>query len=414
MLQLPSEDKLKRYLLKVSEIDALPPYAQLEPGALLYAVKEIWSRDQDRDGRKGHISETEIASEIARLTNRKYTRNHYQTMFGPGRKSQKEKTEVPQDVAEAFLNVAFKKWSFGYTDENLNGFKSIFPEKNESELKYIIKLVCDQIYKQNTPVRCQPQTGLGPLGFMHECRINDRSVVVAAEAEHIITDLPVTTLKHWIENITMYFKDVDLDDSPIKLIWAFREPLISNDLRLIGNLHNLSFLRTALLVARAYSLNQHKLPSWEKLSKKCIVVILLNRENDKFRAEKNNYNYPQASPISDHFIFPREMPWEWRSVDTQFRSMSELQFIVSIENKPDINHAVNYHVVQQKKNGIAPVAEKNSPSRESDESFKNLYLACLQYVQQEQNTKMEELLKAAQGHGWKFMTADEFLNFRVP
>ncbi len=414
MLQLPSEEKLKRYLLKVSSIDALPPYAQLEPGALLYAVKEIWSRDQDRDGRKGHISETEIASEIARLTNRKYTRNHYQTMFGPGRKSQKEKTEVPQDVAEAFLNVAFKKWSFGYTDENVNGFRSIFPEKNESELKDIIKLVCKQIYKANNPVRCQPQTGLGSLGFSQECRNFNRSVIVASEAEHIIIDQPVTTLKHWIENIAMLFKDVDLDNSPIMHIWAFREPLISNDLRLIGNLHNLSFLRTAFLVAHAYSLSQHKLPSWEKLSKKCIVVILLNRENNKFRAEKNNIDYPQSSPISDHFIFPREMPWEWRSVDTQLRSMSELQFIVSIENKTEPNTSIRYHVLQQSEPGTATVVEKNSPSTESDESFRNLYLASLQYVQPQENKNKKELLTSAEEYGWQFMTADEFLNFRVP
>ncbi len=417
MIPLPSESTLKNYLLRIEELDDLPMWAEIEPGSFLYVVKEIWEREQDRDGRRGHLSESKIAALISELANRKFTRNQYQSMFGAGRKEQKSRQDVPKEVARAFLLIAFRHWSFGHLDSDDSGNENISCILPELSTNYeeIVNKIIEHMYSTDIPIKCLPVPGLGPKGFYRECRKRNRSVIIATKKEHIVMNDPGSGLKEWAETVRILFKYQHKKEYDMMHIWAIKEPLISDDPRSIGNLHDIGLLQTAFLVARALCLSKDEFPSWEELSRKCVIVMLLDKTNDKYRSENLPPGNSEENLISDYFIFPNEVPWVWRSRDDEKLSLNDINFITTIDEEPQGDIQVGYNIFLHKENSkTPPVIQKNSPSNDSDKSFKNLYLACKQYSENTNDEELIQILQNAQNHKWQFMTAEEFLNVRVP
>ncbi len=415
MIPLPSEQKLKNYLLRIDKYDDLPMWAEIEPGSFLYVVKEIWEREQDRDGRRGHLSEQKIADEIAKLTHRKFSRNQYQAMFGAGRKEQKTRQDVPEDIAEAFLFVAFTNWSFGHADEDENGnTKSIFSDINFDYDELVVKII-DLMYAANRSVKCVPTPGMGPKGFYEDCRKRNRSVIIATRKEHIVVNDPAVGLKEWINNIRILFKYLHEPDYNMMHIWAIKEPLLSDDPRSISVLHDIGLLKTAFLVARSIYLVEDGLASWQELSRKCLVVMFLNRANDKHRTEEVPDSSNEDRMIYHDFIFPDQVPLNWAARGDEKLSMDNINIITTLGEDPQGDIQVSYNIFEQKENSKnPPVIEKSSPSEASDKSFQNLYRACRQYIEETNDDVLQQALKNATDHRWKVMTAAEFLNFRIP
>lgn len=414
MLPVPTEDELKQYLANISEYNYLPHWAELEPGSFFYVVKLIWEREQDRDGRRGHISESKIAEEISKLLGRKFTRNQYQSMFGSGRKDQKSKTVIPKDIAEAFLIVAFQNWSFGHTDQTeTSGFKNIFQGLN-TNLEDLAKQICNLVYSYDSEVRCVPSPGLGPRGFYRECRKNNRSVILAAEREHIVMDSPGSGFTNWLGHILLYFRDIEKNNAPLMHVWVFREPLISLNSKQIYSFHDIGKLRTAFFIARGMCMSQKpRYPTWEKLSQRCIVVMFLNRNNDKFRKEKKQPFKNYDNPILEDLIFLNELPWDWVSQGENGNS-TDLKFATTIKENEQRELDIDYYKIIGENCEIPPIIKKNTPGVDTDQSFKNLYKSCRHYIDYKANGTQTDLLAAAVQHRWSFMTADEFLDLRIP
>ena len=388
MISLPSEYELKNYLRNIAKIKALPAWAELEPGAILYVIEKYW----ERDGRSGHLGEKQIASEISKIIGRKFTRNNYQSMFGSGRK-----TKVPQEVAKAFLSIAFKKWSYGHTDSN-DGFHYIFPEKDETEHDVLINLITCLIYENDEPVICQPSEGLGPLGFYKQCRESDHVVIVAAEQEHITMDDPGQGLIDWNKSIYTYFANIDIQNSFLKHIWVFREPFISDEKDSMRGLYDIGLLRTAFMSARAMCLKGQMDLKWEQLSERCLVVMLMNSYNNSYRINNADIRPVLQNPIIEHFIFRKETP----------------TMIVTIREKPEEDIGLDYNKIMDRDKRQPSLSPIISPGRESDQSVKNLYLCSKQYINSIHSEEMMKLLADAMSNGWKFMTADEFLDLKIP
>ncbi|MEM7620660.1 MAG: hypothetical protein AAF228_09390 [Pseudomonadota bacterium] len=418
MLPLPTEDELKNYLRNVKSLDRLPYWAELEPGSFFYVAKEIWEREQERDGRRGHMTETAIAKKISQIIGRKFTRNQYQSLFGAGRKTQKSKPGIKRDLAEAFLTVAFENWSFGHvdvSDENHGGFKSIFPGK-EAGLKCLITEVCNKLYKSQDMLQCIAAPGLGPNGFYRKCRKNDQTVIVASETVHILMDDdPAQGFIDWLKNISIFFRSIATDQSSRLHIWVLREPVITNDSRCLKTFYDIGLLKTAFRIGRAIGLTENRFPQWEHLLRSCVIVLFREKSNDKYRPQKSDVIADEGNPISEYFIFPRDIPSSWKLKNGTGTTMNGFNALVTIKNLPSGMNDIKYNTFRER--GIyesPPIFEKPSPSKGSDQSFKNLYLASSEYVNPNKSKSSNSLLDAAQKHGWKFMTIEEFFELKIP
>lgn len=416
MIPVPSEGELKRYLIGSSDFTRLPPYAELEPGSFLYYVNAIWAKEQSRDGRRGHLSDSDIADKISEIIGKKFTRNQFQSLFGAGRKEQKQKGIVPRDVAEAFLAVAFTHWSCEEHDEEGVSeitYTTILPH-HDIDFKQLVNEIGFRMYSAGLPVRCAPATGIGPIGFYRQCRKENSSVIVATEREHIVMKDPGEGLFDWMENIRTYFRDIDKFQSGIKHIWVVKEPVISDDFRALSSIHDFGLLRTVFMSARAMCMSRKRFPVWEEVSQRSIVVMLLNKNNNKYRVEKVSLDTSMENPIDEYFIFPNEVPSVWKSQEENI-SVSDLNFITTVKEADKQELKVDYNIFLHKEESLtAPVVKKSSPGKDSDRSFRNLYKACCDYQKFREGSVPSETLLAAQKHGWRFLLADEFLGLLIP
>ena len=418
MVQFSSETELQNYLVSLhnDETGELPDWAELEPGSFIHEVKAIW--EKDRDGRRGHITEARIAEKISEITNKKFTRNQYQSMFGAGRKDQKNKTEIPYDICEAFLKVAFSHWSFDHQAGEINDeehYLSILQYKNVG-IEPVIRKLTYLIFEPDLPVRCIPSPGLGPRGFYTKCRKEDRAIIIATEREPIILDDPGEGLIGWVDLITNLFIREKSDAPPPLHIWTIHEPLITLDPRSINRLNGIGTLRTAFLVARALCLGDQLGISWEKFSENCVIVMFLEKNNNKYRKVAPEVHTESDTPILDNFIFPREIPWQWRSRENGDLSQSDLNFITSVYDTVGKDLKIRYNIFLHPENHhIPPVVSKQSPSDDSDKSFENLYRASRYYIRSSASDIGDDIIyQTSRAHGWKFMSADEFLNLKIP
>ncbi len=416
MIPVPSEDELKKYLLRSSNFTHLPPYSELEPGSFLYYVKEIWEREQDRDGRRGHISESEISEKISQLIDKKFTRNQFQSLFGAGRRDQKLKSVVPRDVAEAFLTVAFTHWSSEIIEENgkqRKVYERILPNNN-IDINELVSQISFRMYSPDLPVRCAPASGLGPLGFYRQSRKDNCSIIIATARQHIVMNDPGGGLFDWIENIRTFFRDIEIIDTQTMHIWVVKEPIISNDSRVLASIYDIGMLKTAFMTARAMCLTRDTFPSWEKVARQSIIVMLLNKNNNKYRQKQTDFRIDQENPIEEYFIFPDEVPVPWQSQEENL-SAGDLNFITTVHDNQQGGIKIEYNIFLHKGDRFTPpVVKKSRPSNDSDRNFRNLYLCCLDYINSKRGNSTSKLLTAAEQHGWRFYTAEEFLNIMVP
>ncbi len=416
---VPDEEELTKYLLRSSEFSRLPPWAELEPGSFLYYVKDIWEKERGRDGRRGHLSDNDIADKIGEIIGRKFTRNQFQSLFGAGRKDQKQKPVVPMEISEAFLLIAFKHWSSDIVEngegagEEEQAFERILPYAS-LDLNEVVQQIVHRMYAAEIPVRCVPATGMGPIGFYRQCRKENSSVIVATEREHIVMKDPGEGLFDWMENIRTYFRDIDKLRSGIKHIWVVKEPVISDDFRALSSIHDFGLLRTVFMSARAMCMSRKRFPVWEEVSHRSIVVMLLNKNNNKYRVEKVSLDTSTENPIDEYFIFPNEVPSVWKSQEENI-SVSDLNFITTVKEADTQELKIDYNIFLHKEESLtAPVVKKSSPGKDSDRSFRNLYIACCDYQNFRTGNVPSETLLAAQKHGWRFLLADEFLSLLIP
>src|SRR5262245_52980104 len=107
--QTREERQVVEMLSGFERIAQLPSFAELEPGSVLHRVREAWSNSQGRDGRRGHLSDSDVAHEMSRTMQQPYSRNQYQVMFGEGRRLADEaryQQGITREIARAFLVVA--------------------------------------------------------------------------------------------------------------------------------------------------------------------------------------------------------------------------------------------------------------------------------------------------------------------
>lgn len=415
MIYAPDELELTKYLLKSSDFIRLPPWAELEPGSFLYYVKEIWEKEQDRDGRRGHLSDQDIADKISEQIGKRFTRNQFQSLFGAGRREQKQKPIVGREIAEAFLIVAFRHWSLevvsseGGEEKN---YKRILPYNN-IDLNVLVDEIVHRMYDEDLDVRCIPAGGMGPIGFYRQCRRVRNSVIIATEQQHLFMADPGTGLADWMENFRTFFRDIEEQDNYPLHIWAVREPIISDDPRHLSSLYDIGRLRTALMVARAMCISKRHFPPWDMVSRNSIVAILQNTSNDKHRSENVNLDINADSPIQSDFIFPSIVPSVWQSKEEEL-SVNQLNFITTISDYVLEDISASYYVIlHERNNRTPPVVPKISPSKDSDKSFKNLFLACKGAADLGDNALEEKMYLAAMQNGWRFYTADEFLDHKI-
>ncbi len=381
-MAIPSENSLEQDLLKVSVMDHLPSWAELEPGSILYEIDRQWEQDKP----KRYLSQKKIAEEIERITGRKYTHRQFKTMFRQSGEQQTPK-EIPKDIAEAYLNVAFNKWSFRGADQSHTSFQTIFPDKNSKELNKIIKSICNLIYKDTNTVRCKPSKGLGPNGFVSECRDQDRSIILAAQSQHILGEDPVKSLYDWKNHINTYFQDLDTKNSQRIHVWVFREPNLLNENETIQSEYDIGFLKTAISAARTMCIKKKMVLNWEELSKRLVVAILMKSAKNKSGKE---------TPIIEKSIFPKDS--------------SRLVVTAKQNDQDEIELEYNQLGTDKSKPSVLAI-KKLGPK--NNESYENLYRCCKTYIKKSSRGKQRDLLNSAIGNGWKFMNAEEFLSFKA-
>lgn len=417
MIYAPDELELTKYLLKSSDFIRLPPWAELEPGSFLYYVKEIWEKEQDRDGRRGHLSDQEIANKISERIGKRFTRNQFQSVFGAGRKEQKQKPVVTREIAEAFLIVAFSHWSLEVTftdDREVKNYHRILPYNN-IDLNVLVDEIVHRMYNEEIDVRCIPAGGMGPIGFYRQCRRLRNSVIIATEQQHLFMADPGTGLADWLENFRTFFRDIEIQENYPLHIWAVREPIISDDPRHLCSLYDIGRLRTALMVARAMCFSKKHFPSWELVSQNSIIAVLQNNNNDRYRSEAPclDMDMDCEPPIQSDFIFPSVVPSVWQSKDEEL-SVNQLNFITTISDYAVGDLSSSYYVIlHERNNRTPPVVPKISPSRDSDKSFRNLFLACRGAINQDSVNLEKDIYLSAIHHGWRFYSADEFLDHKI-
>ena len=375
---LPSENNLKEDLLNVAGRDHLPTWAELEPGSVLYAIDRVWEQDKP----KKLLSQKKIAEEIENILGRKYTHNQYKAMFRSGRKS-----VIPKDIAEAYLQVAFNKWTFRGTDQSHNSFQKIFPDKNLKELNKIIQSICDLIYKDTETVHCKPPEGIGPNGFYTNCREADRSVIIAAQNEHIVQSTPIRDLTLWSNHINNFFKDLDKIKSQRIHVWVFRHPISLDENEVIQSAYDIGFLKTAFSTARMKCLNGKMALDWREFSKRCVVIIPMKTIKGKTNKE---------NPISEKLIFPKNIS----------------SLVVTAKKNEEDKTELGYNQISANKTKPA-LSKINSLSRKNNESYENLFLCAQTYSTKVTRSSQKKMLNSAINNGWSFMTAEEFLDFKI-
>ena len=154
------------------EDDKLPAACEIEPGYFLRLVLDTWSNGAGRDGRKGHLTDSDIASELGRRTGERFDRNRYQATFGLGKKmadGTRQPQPVTRTVAKALLEIALRNW-----DPPLDRSGSKAPDTTpfaqlpHSRLDIAIETALKSMYGEDVhnvrEVRCQKVVGVGWKG----------------------------------------------------------------------------------------------------------------------------------------------------------------------------------------------------------------------------------------------------------
>jgi hypothetical protein len=438
-LALGSEDQreLQEALEVLERGPQLPDIAEIESGAFLHLVHRAWTDVQRRDGRRGHLSDQELASRISARIHRPFTRNQYLTAFGDGRRSRdgsslRYKTGIPRDVAAAYLRIAFDNWALkppGSADR----FEPLLVQgRNVSDtaINNACRAMFDHEGDDDDPrdaervVYCREAPGFGVRSFYRECGRHARSLIVTTTRDAFVMGDVGRDLTGWEDVLRALFEPDHTESSQASEsihVWALKEPWITDDRRsyksLMGvtNLQGLLRLELALHKARAAAPAsdvgmRSRARLWPLIQRRCVVAVKLHPSNDALRGddrEREGIRRPRL--IADEFIFPNAVPQEWtrRGVSS---GTDELISVVTVDGQNQLTY-----------NGFAPIAQDRkrraiiqvpSPSAACSLAFLTLFRACVAFRQPSEEGKT--ILEEARAEGWRFFSPAEFIDLPLP
>jgi hypothetical protein len=414
----------------------LPDIAEIEPGAFLHLVHRAWTDAQHRDGRRGHLSDQDLASMIQARTQRPFTRNQYLTAFGEGKRSRdagplRYKTGIPRDVAWAYLRIAFDNWALN-PPGHPNKYQPLLVQ-GRTVSDTAINNACDQMYPTRTGLRepervvyCRESPGFGVRSFYRECGRHGRSVIVSTTQDaFVMTDIGVQ-LPDWEYVLNALFAPnhaaADQTSSGHSIhVWAFKEPWIADDERSyksmtgLTNLQGLLKVELALHKARATAPvsddgARRRARLWNLIQERCVIAIKLHPSNNAIRGSTLvEEALPRPPRIAEDFIFPTAVPQEWarRGVSA---GPDELISVVTVDGHDLLTY-----------NGFAPTAQYPDtrsliqvpqPSVACSQAFLALYRASV--AARHRSEQPEANLSDAHAEGWRFFSPTEFIELSLP
>lgn len=433
----PEELELLNILASLERKAALPRLAEVEPGALLHLVKTAWSHSQGRDGRKGHLSEQEIANKIGQEIGRPFSRNQFQAMFGDIRRSaqgpaaEPRRQGIPHDIARAYLRTALYYWSIAANGQRSDEREKIgvpIPLPEGTNLDRIIdnavhamfSAVADRTEGQELLVRCRPSPGAGVIGFYEDCGKQGYSIIYATPREPVKMYQPSRQILEWealCESLLAAPADTDLIH-----VWALREPLISRDTRHTAALYGIGFFQTILMMAKALSTldKDGEASLWPAIVARGVVVVKRHPDNDSLRRGQRPIELVAdrgPSVIIEDMIFPGAVPDRWKSRNPNLRP-DDLDLLVAV--RKDLRTEYNLLAKAEKAYPTPPVVHYPAPSADSDESFQRLFEACRAFLRmrgassQGSNVDQQEILISARQEGWFFFDIEAFIHAEFP
>jgi hypothetical protein len=438
-LSLGSKDQrdLQDALIDFERGSQLPDVAEIEPGAFLHLVHRAWTDVQRRDGRRGHLSDQELASLISARIHRPFTRNQYLSAFGDGRRSRDDsplryKTGIPRDVAAAYLRIAFDNWALkppGSADK----FAPLLVEgRNVSDTA--INNACramfdheddeDDSREAERVVYCREAPGLGVRSFYRECGHHARSVIVTTTRDAFVMGDVGRDLTVWEDVLRALFEpDHTYSNQASESIhvWALKEPWITDDRRSYKSLMGLTNLQGLLRLELALHKGRAAAPAsdvgmrsrarlWPLIEQRCIVAVKLHPSNDALRGDdRDGAGVRRPGLIADEFIFPNAVPQEWtrRGVSA---GTDELISVVTVDGHSQLTY-----------NGFAPIAQDRKrraiiqvppPSAACSLAFLMLHRACVAFRHPSKESKT--ILEEASAEGWRFFSPTEFIDLPLP
>lgn len=210
------------------DVRALPDACEIEPGYFLRLILDKWSAGGGRDGRKKHLTDSDIAEELARRTGERFDRNRYQATFGIGKKmadGTPQPQPVARPVAKALLEIAFKNWDRPPKESAVKAPDTTpFAQLDPALLDIAIETALKAMYAGNKEVRCRKVVGLGWNGLYRALGAEGSTVVVIARDDALRMNDPdedIFTLSRILNLLLCQDKSRSVGAHHI---WAIRRP----------------------------------------------------------------------------------------------------------------------------------------------------------------------------------------------
>ena len=224
-------------------------------------------------------------------------------------------------------------------------------------------------------------------------------MIVATPDEPIIFKNKEEGLKIWVKSINTLFKNYEKKD--MFLIWT-----IFPDKR--------DKLKEAFLLAREKcGQDDFIFKSWDDFKKHCLVVFSPH-ESSKNIPKKTGSAKEKNYKIEHNKVLKSKIPKNWKQMNLD-ASFITSNFLVGVE-ETTTEIKIHYGVYPNKTDEKASSGQfmENSAGKKYDQSFKYIYLASREYLQKVRGRDQEtnaHVLAEAKTDGWKFLTADEFIEY---
>jgi hypothetical protein len=429
--------ELEEALAVLEGADRLPDVAEIEPGAFLHLVHKAWTDVQRRDGRRGHLSDQELASRIQERIQRPFTRNQYLTAFGEGKRSRdgsslRYKTGIPRDVAAAYLRIAFDNWSLKPPGSSSGRFEPLLV-KGRTVSDTAVNNACKAMFDKQDGLReseqvvyCRESPGFGVRSFYRECGRHGRSMIVSTTRDAFVMADIGNDLPNWEYVLRALFEPDDSEPDQAQApesihIWALKEPWIADDPRSYKSMLGLTNLQGLLKLEFALHKARRVGPAsgvdirgrsrlWSLIDRRCVIAIKLHHLNDIARGDSRVEEAARRHAyIQEEFIFPNAVPQEWtrRGISA---GTDELISVVTVDHEGHLTY-----------NGFAPTAQDRnkraiiqvpSPSAACSQAFLCLYKACV--AAQRPSEESGAILQEALADGWRFFSPSQFVDLSLP
>jgi hypothetical protein len=161
---------------------------------------------------------------------------------------------------------------------------------------------------------------------------------------------------------------------------------------------------------------------WEAIQTRCVVA--LKRNQDNHAGVDTRKRQVSGTPfIVDDAIFPRAVPlrWESRGVPSNASKLISIVTLDPSRGRKELTQRLEYHsFAPTERYPIPPVVQVSSPSEEADDSFRNLYEACTDFLSRMAEERLSgsstgkkrrpsSAEKSAESEGWLLIQPGEFI-----